>query len=332
MTSSDEDDKDLDSNSDPGASPLKYRKSYLKKQIANKKDRPLKGASLFQMGLYAQLADDFFLAEKSYYQLLNARKKDSHLNNKAAINLALSYIYQGLYNRAKATLAEHFDPKNTPDKMGKNKEANQEMIYKRDLINSFILFKEDRMESALRHIESLIEKNPSYVPAYSLLAHFYIEKGSFILAKKVIKRGKSFKRNHPDLAFLEGIIYLRQGDSSKAKAVFNKLSRKSVHQAISLNQLGLIHFNETKYKQAEKHFAQAGKLDSSQLEPYNNLAITYQKQKKYKEAEATFLQILEEFGDKPKIHYNLSVLYLYFLKQPQKAKEHYDLYRRLKER
>lgn len=311
-------EKQLPPSTDAGL----WSREMLQEQL--KASEPPNGENNFKRGIYAQLLTQDQLAERSYLNIVKNKKAPNRY--KAAVNLTLLYLKKKKYMDAKGVLADYLVAPEIGDELGKMPDG---IMLKKDLLHAFILFKEERVSDAIRQLEILLEGKSDYIPAYPLLAQIYLFKGSYFLANKVISRGLSFKKDHAELLFLRAYIFLKQNKMQAAREVLQQLLVKPKMKSLALNQLGIIALRKKKYSEAEGFFRDSHEAEPLFVASLNNLAITKQMQKSYEGAKELYLKILQDEGNVREVHYNLSVLYLYFLNNPQKAFEHFELFKKL---
>jgi tetratricopeptide (TPR) repeat protein len=124
---------------------------------------------------------------------------------------------------------------------------------------SFELFKQGKVDEAIKECKTAVQLDPRYDPAHSALGRYFAEKKDYESA----------------IAHCETAIKLHPGDL-KAR-----------------NNLGNVLFLEGRYAVAKTQFAEVLRLDPNHTDAHNNLALTCQKLDQTAEAIAQFRQAIQ---------------------------------------
>jgi tetratricopeptide (TPR) repeat protein len=90
-------------------------------------------------------------------------------------------------------------------------------------------------------------------------------------AARLLDQALKVGRNDPDVVYMLGLCYKRQGKIAEARAAFRKIANPD---AQVLLQLGLLSFTEKQFAQAEQEFARAWQLDPKFYEAAYNLMLS----------------------------------------------------------
>jgi len=166
---------------------------------------------------------------------------------------ALAREYYTLGDKTKA-LEIMERAKTVPARMGEEKLTR--------LLASEALFRED-WDSAIEHLNSLIEMNPQNIGAHSDLGFvYYRQKGMYEEGisefKKVLKLDPRGITHHSSFTYsFLGWAYLRKGDLGEAQAAFSKYVDLLPNQVYPLDCLGDFHLIAGNYDDAITTFQQA---------------------------------------------------------------------------
>ncbi len=167
---------------------------------------------------------------------------------------------------------------------------------------------EGNLESATQSFRQILKQQES-AEVWQLLAEAQIESGSFAQAHKSLAAGLKLEAGNIDLLFSLGDLYLEEGNTSKAIAIYQQIialdpdegdawvskavaqlnnddllaAEQSCRQALEVdpesafahNALGDICIAKNSTADAMKHFHQSIKLDPADPQPYLSLADLY---------------------------------------------------------
>ena len=97
-----------------------------------------------------------------------------------------------------------------------------------------------------------IEKDPSYIPAYTALAEIDFREMKYEDAEKKVLRVIGFDTYDPDANFLYGNLLIRKKEFGRAKDAYGVTLRSPAYRSASLNQLAIIALREKNFDEAHE--------------------------------------------------------------------------------
>ena len=94
-----------------------------------------------------------------------------------------------------------------------------------------------------------------------------------------------------------GIAYMFDGDADAAKHAFNKAVKLKPNYTNALNNLGVINFNQKRFKNAEKYFRKVVDLEETRASFHVNLGVVLFNQRKYEAAMSSYARAFELDSD-----------------------------------
>jgi Flp pilus assembly protein TadD len=121
-------------------------------------------------------------------------------------------------------------------------------------------------------------------------------------AEKQLKEAMRLAPGHPDVLYLQGVLYLRQNKSAEAQKILEKAAQVNPSNARTLAALGTALSNQGKYEEAIVPLEKSLQLNAGGWETHWTLAKAYYYNKRYEEALKTSQQALaESHGKSPEI-------------------------------
>ncbi len=121
-------------------------------------------------------------------------------------------------------------------------------------------------------------------------------------AEKQLKEAMRLAPGHPDVLYLQGVLYLRQNKLSEAQKTLEKAAQVNPNNARTLAALGTALSNQGKYEDAIVPLEKSVQLSAGGWETHWTLAKAYYYHKQYDEALKTSQQALvESHGKAPEI-------------------------------
>lgn len=148
--------------------------------------------------------------------------------------------------------------------------------------------------------------------------------GKILEAKKILIQVLSFDPNHIEAHNKLGLLYLQEGEPTKAEAMFRKIT-KIKKQSEYFYNLALSLMDQEQYEEVIKEACEAIKLSSKNAKYYELIAKAYMKMGNKEEACRYFLQASERDPRNPEY---LSVLIDYH-QQKGDLKDHHHLLRKM---
>ena len=113
-------------------------------------------------------------------------------------------------------------------------------------------------------------------------------------AQKQIDEALKLAPSHPDVLYVQGVIYLRRAQWDKAEAVLEKVTRIDPKHAHALSALGMAYVDAGKYEQAVAPLEQSIAIDPAGWETHWALAKAYYAQGQYDRALAESQESLKQ--------------------------------------
>jgi tetratricopeptide (TPR) repeat protein len=121
-------------------------------------------------------------------------------------------------------------------------------------------------------------------------------------AEKQLKEAMRLAPGHPDVLYLQGVLFLRQNKSVEAQKTLEKAAQVNPNNARTLAALGTAFSNQGKYEEAIAPLEKSLQLNAGGWETHWTLAKAYYYNKRYDEALKTSQQALaESHGKAPEI-------------------------------
>jgi len=94
-------------------------------------------------------------------------------------------------------------------------------------------------------------------------------------AEKDLDEAAKLAPNHPDVLYLQGVVYLRRSNFAKAQTALEKASQLDPNNARALSALGMAYVDEGKYQQAIPVLEHSLQLESGAWDSHWTLAKAY---------------------------------------------------------
>jgi Flp pilus assembly protein TadD len=100
-------------------------------------------------------------------------------------------------------------------------------------------------------------------------------------AEKYLDEAAKLAPNHPDVLYLQGVVYLRKGNFAKAQAALETASQIDPNNAKTLSALGMAYVDQGKYEAAIPLLEHSLQLEASAWDAHWTLAKAYYHQQNY---------------------------------------------------
>jgi Flp pilus assembly protein TadD len=100
-------------------------------------------------------------------------------------------------------------------------------------------------------------------------------------AEKHLDEAAKLAPNHPDVLYLEGVLYLRKGEFAKAQAALETASQIDPNNSKTLSALGMAYVNQGKYEQSVPILEHSLQLEANAWDAHWTLAKAYYHQQNY---------------------------------------------------
>lgn len=178
----------------------------------------------------------------------------------------------------------------------------------------------------LSKIYQVLDKNSSQPLALNELGIIYFKQNKLGIAEIVFQRSLKAQRSAATLYNL-GVIYQKQGDSSKAIQYFRDALKEDSRHIESMAELGTIYLKYRDFSRAGGGFDQLyqslDQIESKDLRQVvlNNYAVAMSYDGNISKANKIFSQALSEFKGSPRILVNYATHLVEVAKDKTKAKE-----------
>ena len=179
-----------------------------------------------------------------------------------------------------------------------------------------------RPEEAIAAYQRAIAVDSTFALSHNNLGIVYDELGRSDLAEeeygKALRLKPDFVKPYNNLA----ILYAQRGELERAKETIARAIRLDPKYAIGHHTLGKIYALQGKWEQAGLAFERAVHEKPDFLEAWCDLGDVYNTQENYGKAEEAYQKALRVAPRSSRAHRALGMLYLHFLKAPEKALHH----------
>ncbi|MCH7768456.1 MAG: tetratricopeptide repeat protein [Nitrospinae bacterium] len=127
-----------------------------------------------------------------------------------------------------------------------------------------------------------------------------------------------------------GVLMALEGNNAEAEVFLKRAIALDRSDGSAYNNLGFFYYRQGLTKKAEPYYHEAIRLEPTFAKALDNLGTLLEGKGKYAEAEAAYLRAVAAKPEYTKAHLNLAVLYLKFLKTPEKALPHLEAIIRIK--
>jgi tetratricopeptide (TPR) repeat protein len=186
-----------------------------------------------------------------------------------------------------------------------------------DLLYAYGLFCRDlkNFNLAKRVFLSLINKFPSSINPYILLAEILRLENKFKDAERVLKKAMNVEPNHGDLIYNISLLYFSTGNFDYALDFINKAIKLSINNDIYKLLKSEIYINKFNIDEALNILIDLEKSNNIQKDNYKQirvnilLANAYIKNREYEKAENILLKLIKQNKGLELAYLNLSILY-----------------------
>ena len=121
-------------------------------------------------------------------------------------------------------------------------------------------------------------------------------------AEKFLEQTAKLAPNHPDVLYLEGVVFLHRNQSEKAQAVLEKATQIDPKNARAFSALGMALVNESHYDLAIAPLQQSAQLDPNSWDTHYTLAKAFYHQEQFDNAlRESQLALAQSRGAEPAI-------------------------------
>ncbi len=121
-------------------------------------------------------------------------------------------------------------------------------------------------------------------------------------AEKSLDEAAKLAPNHPDVLYLQGVVFLRRNQPEKAQSVLEKVTQIDSKNAHAFSALGMAFVNESRYDLAIGPLQQASQLDPASWDTHYTLAKALYHQEQFDDAlKESQLAVAQSHGAEPAI-------------------------------
>jgi Flp pilus assembly protein TadD len=187
----------------------------------------------------------------------------------------------------------------------------------------------DKSERALEEAAALLMRDSRNVRGFNALGLVYHRQGKQALAEAALKRALELDPDNADVWNNLGLVAMARGHDREAFAAWTKASTLDPESvAATLNKAAVL-LDCGDYKRARTALQEAARARPEDPEVQVALGVALRGLEQHAEARAAYERALALRADYPPALFNLGVLYMDFLPDKQKAREHLTLYRKL---
>jgi two-component system chemotaxis response regulator CheY len=179
---------------------------------------------------------------------------------------------------------------------------------------------ENKFDKALEEAVHAVQKNASFVHAYSLRADIY-------LSLERIEEGIADLKKAVDLSPLNVAriehcceVLLKRNMTKECVDILNKAIAAGLDHPYVTERLGYCYFLEKDYQNAQKYLKEAVRLEPENVSFLNSLAICYRDAKNFDESISIYNRIIKKDPENYQILYNKALVLSYKSAIPEAAK------------
>jgi Flp pilus assembly protein TadD len=186
-----------------------------------------------------------------------------------------------------------------------------------------------KSERALEEAAALLMRDSRNVRGFNALGLVYHRQGKQALAEAALKRALELDPDNADVWNNLGLVAMARGHDRQAFEAWTKASTLDPESvAATLNKAAVL-LDCGDYKRARTALQEAARARPEDPEVQVALGVALRGLEQHTEARAAYERALALRADYPPALFNLGVLYMDFLPDKQKAREHLTLYRKL---
>jgi Flp pilus assembly protein TadD len=173
-----------------------------------------------------------------------------------------------------------------------------------------VLVRADRVDEAERVARRALSRDERFVPAILALAKASDRRGRKELADSTLEQAKDIDPNSPELQFLLGKKFQRDGDLANALTAYRRAVELNPDYAEARMALGIQFMASGNYNEALEQFDATSKLVPTLVAAHLNLGDAYRALRRFQDAKKEFDKALRMQAQLPEAHYNLGLMYM----------------------
>jgi tetratricopeptide (TPR) repeat protein len=122
--------------------------------------------------------------------------------------------------------------------------------------------------------------------------------GDIKLAQKLLDKAQKMAPGHPDVYYLQALLFIRMGDTPQGRASLERAVNIYPNHAAAQSMLGALLYNLSEYPAAITALEKAVQLEPQSWQAHRSLALCYLNEKSWEKARAHVERALETSGNK----------------------------------
>jgi tetratricopeptide (TPR) repeat protein len=173
-----------------------------------------------------------------------------------------------------------------------------------------VLVRADRVDEAERVARRALSRDERFVPAILALAKASERRGRKELADSTLDQAKEIDANNPEVQFMLGKKFKRDGDLANALTAYRRAVELNPDYAEARMALGIQFMASGNYNEALEQFDATSKLVPTLVAARLNLGDAYRALRRFQDAKREFDKALRMQAELPEAHYNLALMYM----------------------
>jgi len=173
-----------------------------------------------------------------------------------------------------------------------------------------VLVRADRVDEAERVARRALSRDERFVPAILALSKASARRGRKELADSMLDQAREIDANNPEVQFMLGKKYQRDGDLANALAAYRRAVELNPDYAEARMALGIQFMASGNYNEAVEQFEATSKLVPTLVQAHLNLGDAYRAMQRWQDAKREFDKALRMQTQLPEAHYNLALMYM----------------------
>lgn len=173
-----------------------------------------------------------------------------------------------------------------------------------------VLVRADRVDEAERVARRALSRDERFVPAILALAKASAKRGRKELADSTLDQARDIDANQPEVQFLLGKRYQRDGDLANALTAYRRAVELNPDYAEARMALGIQFMASGNYDEAVTQFEATAALVPTLVPAHLNLGDAYRAKRRFQDAKREFDKALRMQAELPEAHYDLALMYM----------------------
>jgi Flp pilus assembly protein TadD len=182
---------------------------------------------------------------------------------------------------------------------------------------------------ALEEVEQLLARDSHSARAFNALGLIYYRMDKHALAESALRRAAELDPKNAQVWNNLGLVALARGRDREAFAAFDKAADLDPSSLAPLLNKAAVLLDCGDYRRARDELERAARQHPDDAEVQVALGVAYRGVKEHERARTAYERALELRPEYPAALYNLGVLYMDFLSDKTRAREHLTLYQKV---